>query len=89
MNSRQPPGSEGCALIPLSIGLLVALWIYIRRHRQRIVQRTAYEIARRKLDQLMAAGMPQDAAAIERFFVDISAIVRRYLEDRFELHGRN
>lgn len=65
----------------------IVLWLVWRRRRRRARRRNAYEVARTRLDQLLARPMPQDAAAIEQFFVEISAIVRRYLEDRFELRA--
>jgi len=55
--------------------------------RQR--QRSAYEIARGELDALLRAGRPsgRDPRALDRFFVELSSIVRRYLENRFALHA--
>jgi hypothetical protein len=63
---------------------LVVVW---RRRRRRARRRNAYEVARRRLDQLLARPWPQDGPAVEAFFVSISYIVRRYLEDRFELRA--
>jgi hypothetical protein len=77
----------GIGLSVLGVAAGLALWVVWRRGRQRARRRNAYEVARARLDQLLSRPMPQDAAAIERFFVDISAIVRRYLEDRFELRA--
>ena len=77
----------GIGLSVLSVAAGLALWVVWRRRRQRARRRNAYEVARARLDQLLSRPLPQDAAAIERFFVDISAIVRRYLEDRFELRA--
>lgn len=56
-----------------------------RRTRQR--QRSAYQIARADLDELLYGARPGDAPQMHRFFVDLSGIVRRYLEDRFRLHS--
>ena len=68
------------------IALAVA-GMYLYRHRQKVVRRSAYEIARKKLDRLLSMPAPETEEAIEKFFVAISAIVRKYLEDRFELHA--
>jgi hypothetical protein len=73
----------GLAAIAAAAGLVVLL----RRRRRRARRRNAYEVARRRLDQLLARPWPPDGAAIEAFFVSISYIVRRYLEDRFELRA--
>jgi len=61
-----------------------AVWFW-RRRRRRARRRNAYEVARTRLSRLLAAPRPADAAAIAAFLVAISAIVRQYLEDRFEL----
>lgn len=71
----------------LLIGLAIAVWVYLRGHRKRVIRRSAYEIARRKLDQLLSSGLPGNESGIEQFFVSISSIVRKYLEDRFDLHA--
>ena len=57
-----------------------------KRWRQVARRRSAYEIARSRLDQLLDAGSstPRD---VEKFYVTLSSIVRQYLEDRFELRA--
>jgi hypothetical protein len=74
----------GGFVVVLAAALLV-VWLRVRRLRVR--RRNAYELARARLDALLAQGPPRDPAAIEAFFVAISGIVRRYLEDRFELRA--
>jgi len=78
---------------PWLAGLLVAclvalpfLWRWWVASRQLARQRSAYEIAIGRLDSLLAQPR-QDAEQIDRFFVELSAIVRRYLEDRFQLRA--
>jgi hypothetical protein len=66
---------------------IAATWIVLRHRRRRARRRNAYEVARARLDQLLSRPWPQDPAAVESFFVAISSIVRRYLEDRFELRA--
>ncbi len=65
----------------------VARGIVARRARSR--QRSAYEVARAELDGLLYGSRPSpdDVAAIDAFYVALSGIVRRYLEDRFGLHS--
>ena len=54
--------------------------------RRRARRRSAYDIARSRLDQLLAKPRPT-AEQIDAFYVELSDIVRRYLEDRFELRA--
>ncbi len=60
---------------------LRAFWAWRRRARRR----SAYEIARGRLERLLAS--PRAREQIGVFYVELSAIVRRYLEDRFELRA--
>ena len=53
--------------------------------RRRARRRSAYEIARSRLERLLAT--PTDPATISEFYVELSSIVRSYLEDRFELRA--
>jgi hypothetical protein len=63
--------------------LVVVAWL---RWRRRARRRSAYEIARTRLDKLLAS-LPPDAEHMDAFYVELSGIVRRYLEDRFELRA--
>jgi len=63
-----------------------ALWRAYGAHLARARQRSAYEIARAELDQLLAAGRPR-AETMDAFYVSLSLIVRRYLENRFSLRS--
>ncbi|MHB8866454.1 MAG: hypothetical protein ACYC6N_29050, partial [Pirellulaceae bacterium] len=72
-------------LVLLSAG--AAAWVLLRQRRQRARRRNAYEVARARLDRRLSRPWPQDPMAVESFFVVISSIVRRYLEDRFELRA--
>ena len=49
-------------------------------------QRSAYDIAHSRLSQLTKTD-DLDAEAVQAFFVELSDIVRHYLEDRFNLHA--
>jgi hypothetical protein len=72
------------------LGLMLAaaplvVW-YWRRSRHRARRRSAYEIARGRLDRLLRQPLPA-GSQIDNFFVELSDIVRHYLEDRFELRA--
>jgi hypothetical protein len=54
--------------------------------RRRARRRTAYDIARSQLDRLLTKPRPS-AEEVDAFYVELSGIVRRYLEDRFELRA--
>lgn len=56
------------------------------RWRRRAQRLTAYQLARARLDRLLAKPFP-GPQQVDPFFVELSAIVRRYLEDRFELRA--
>ncbi len=66
---------------------LAALVLFWRSRRRRVQRRNAYEIARTRLDLLMTRSTAHDATGIDAFFVELSAIIRRYLEDRFDLRA--
>ena len=68
-----------------SLGL-VAYWWY---RRGRVKAQSAYEIALERLARLRALPRPNAASTVEMdaFFVELSGLVRRYLEDRFALHA--
>jgi hypothetical protein len=54
--------------------------------RARARRRSAYDVARDALDALLMAPRPT-AGDMDAFFVELSGIVRRYLEDRFGLRS--
>ncbi len=76
----------------LGAGLLAAvasplIWRRIVAARSRARRKSAYDTAIARLEVLAARPRPSEAEAIDAFFVELSAIVRRYLEDRFELRA--
>jgi hypothetical protein len=54
--------------------------------RARARRRSAYDVARDALDALLMAPRPT-AAEMDAFFVQLSGVIRRYLEDRFGLRS--
>ncbi len=91
LGPRQPPAPPRWpyALAALFVAALSAPFLYRawlsqlarRRHR------SAYEIAKAKLDSLLYGSRPSNHAQMDTFFVELSGIVRHYLEDRFQLHS--
>jgi hypothetical protein len=72
------------ALPGTTAGLLLAFF-GMRAWRRRSALRiriSAYDVALRRLATLAQSGLP-DAAAADAWYVELSAIVRRYLEDRY------
>lgn len=76
-------GLAGTLLTAGIVAGAVALW-RVRKNRQR--RQTAYELARRRLDRLLL-GRRRDFTDAEAFFVELSDIVRHYLEDGFQLRA--
>lgn len=65
---------------------IVAIGLFFALRRGHVRRQSAYDVARERLNQLLVQGNKQ-AASIESFYVELSAIVRRYLEDRFDLRA--
>jgi len=73
----------GLAILAAAAPFLWRAWVASQARRR---QRSAYEVARGELDALLAKGRP-DAASLDGFYVELSLIVRRYLENRFALRS--
>ncbi|NIO11587.1 MAG: hypothetical protein GTO40_27635, partial [Deltaproteobacteria bacterium] len=61
-------------------------WRYWLMSRQKARRQSAYEVAMRRLTELVARSR-NDPGQIDAFFVELSAIVRWYLENRFDLRA--
>ena len=91
LGPRQPPAPPlwPYALAALLIAAVAAPFLYrawlSQRARRR--QRSAYEISKARLDGLLYGPRPSEPAQMDVFFVELSGIVRQYLEDRFQLHS--
>ena len=70
-------------LMALAAPFLWRIWVSMREQAR---QRSAYEVARSELDGLLAAGLPT-AESMDAFYVQLTQIVRSYLEDRFALRS--
>ncbi len=81
--SNWPFYAAGCLVIAVAVPLGVRAWI---AWRQRARRKSAYEIARVRLDRLLARPRPT-SQQVDAFYVELSSIVRRYLEDRFDLRA--
>jgi len=84
-----PPGAKWPWVVGTLAVLAVASPFAVRAivaWRRRARRRSAYDIARWRLDRLLAKPRPR-AEQIDVFYVELSGIVRRYLEDRFELRA--
>jgi hypothetical protein len=85
--SAPPPRWPWAALATVAVGAAVVLggraFLAWRRRARR---ESAYEVARARLDRLLARPRPR-RELVDAFYVELSGIVRRYLEDRFELRA--
>ena len=70
----------GLAALAAGAGAIV---VWLRRTAAR-ARETAYDRATARLDRLRRQGLP-DAAALDAWYVELSDIVRRYIEARFGL----
>ncbi len=72
----------GLGVIWLALGLVLLGRLRARKKIER--KRTAYDTAVARLVALETGGAP-DGAAADPWFVELSGIVRRYLEDRYDI----
>jgi hypothetical protein len=88
-----PLAAPGPSLWPFLVGAVLLLgaaapfatraWI---AYRARVQRRSASEIAYAELEALMFGGLP-DRERLDAFYVELSGIVRRYVENRFGLRS--
>ena len=77
------------APIPIALLSIVVAYGLVRRMRTRAQQRvraSAYDVAMARLSALRGRGFPGEEDA-DPFYVDLSDIVRRYIEDRYGLRA--
>jgi hypothetical protein len=87
----EPPAPPGwpfaLAALVLAAGAAPFAYRAWQAQRARARRRSAYEISRAALDGLLYRPRPSDRVQMDAFFVELSRIVRRYLEDRFQLRS--
>lgn len=84
-SGRNPRWLWVVALLIVIVVLPFVLRSYLAS-RRKARQHSAYEIAFARLDRLW--DMPRDTPEeVDAFYVELSAIIRRYLEDRFQLRA--
>lgn len=73
----------------LAIGAGVVAWLALRKRRVQRGRESAWELAMQRIAQLEARGAPapDDPAACDAWFVELSAIVRAYVEGRWNLRA--
>ena len=83
---RWPWALAGLAVLAAASPFLFRAWA---RYRAQARRKSAYQVARADLDALLYGPRPavHDGDAVDAFYVALSGIVRRYLEDRFGLHS--
>jgi hypothetical protein len=73
--------------IPVFLLLTVGLWLWALQARARRKKRiSAYGLAMTRLSKLESRGLP-DSEQADAWYVEISSIIRRYLEDRYSLRA--
>lgn len=77
------PWIVAIAVVAVAAPFVWWLWMAARRRARR---RSAYEIALARLQRLLSASVPA-TDRVDRFFVELSSIVRWYLETRFDLRA--
>ncbi len=70
----------------VAVALAIVLWLVLRARAERRSRVDAWEVAMQRLDELERAGAPE-ADAADAWFVKLSAIVRAYVEIRFQLRA--
>lgn len=83
-----PPSRAGfvAAAAVLGAGALASLALLIARARRRRARASAFDVAIGRLAALEAGGFPR-AEAADAWYVALSDVVRRYIEDRFALRA--
>jgi hypothetical protein len=77
--------------VPVLVGALLLVGVPLgvrayRRARARLARVSAFDVAMRRLDALLARGVPE-GQDVDAFYVELSAIVRRYVEDRYAIRA--
>lgn len=81
------PWFVGGVVVLMVVGPVV--WRVVSEARRRARRMSAYDVASSRLVKLLGGrgGVGGDKEAMDAFFVELSSIARRYLEDRFDLRA--
>lgn len=72
----------------LGLAAVAIVFAYWKNWRATVQRANAYELARQRLDRLLKDQHSElPALSREQFFVEISSIIRRYLEDRYRVQA--
>ena len=76
------------ALAVLAVAVVIGLWFYLRRKEEEVAEEKAlpWEVAYQRLEELGRRELPA-GGKYGAYYVDLSAILRYYIEDRFEIHA--
>jgi hypothetical protein len=75
------------ALAALLLAAALGAWWFLRRKSEAYAPPPpAWEVAYRRLKELSARNLPEQGK-FERFYVDLSSILRYYIEDRYGVHA--
>lgn len=74
------------AAAAIGLALAAAGFVVWRRGAEQRARLTAFDRATARLERLRRAGLP-DATALDAWYVELSDIVRRYIEERFALRA--
>jgi len=90
LGARERPGRYRAlwllaALVAVAAGAVFGIRAWTL-WRSRLLRRSAYDLAKAELDALLMAPRPGERE-MDAFFVQLSGIVRRYLENRFGLRS--
>lgn len=85
LGSSRPVWIGATALLLLAAAAFTA-WRLRGGWNSQARRKSAYEMATARLDALVARPLP-GPEAVSAFFVELSDLIRRYLEDRFELRA--
>lgn len=75
--------------LAVAVGTLLfgaAATYLFKLYQRQAMLKSAYEIAKRKLDQLVEKKLPE-SGKVGEFYVGLTQIIRKYLENRFELRA--
>ena len=89
LSARKRSSSVQIGLIVGTILCVIAsvlFWLWVRRTKRERSPESAYDIAVRQLSQLETRGLPE-AEEIDVWYVELSSIIRNYLEDRYHVRA--